>query len=71
MAGQLDALPRGQIGEDLFPSLGDLSLHSGDFLVEIDADRMGVPVFGQFFELALQFRDRLLEIELMFHRGKD
>jgi hypothetical protein len=67
MPGQLDALPGGEIGENLFSGLGDLFLDACNLLVEINAQAVGLPVFGQFLELALQLGNGLLEIELMFH----
>ena len=67
MAGQLDALPGVEVGENLPPGFLQLLFDELDFLLEADAQRMLFRVFAEFVQLALQFDDRLLEIELMFH----
>ena len=67
MPGELDALPGGQIGEDLLPHLGNLLLPLADFVLKIDTERMRFRMLLEFLELVLQFDNRFLEIELMFH----
>jgi hypothetical protein len=66
--GQLHPLPGGEVRENLSAGLGDLLFDAGDFLFEIDPHRMGFGMLPEFFQLALQFCNRLLEIKLMFHR---
>ena len=39
----------------------------GDFLLETDINGMRFRVLAEVFEFLLQFKDRLLEVELMFH----
>ena len=46
VARKLDALPGGEIGENLLPGLGDLGLDLCDFLLEIDGKVVVVAVFG-------------------------
>ena len=67
MARQLDALPGGEVGENLPAGFLQLFFDELDFLLEADAQRMLFRMFAEFVQLALQFDDRLLEIELMFH----
>ncbi len=67
MARELDALPGGKIGEDVPPGFRQFFLDELDFLLEADAERVLFRVLAQFLQLGLQFDDRLLEIELMFH----
>ncbi len=68
MAGDLDAVPRAEIGEDLAPGFLDLLLQGGDFLVKADARGACFRVFLEVFQLALQLQDRPLEIKLIFHQ---
>ena len=67
MPRELDALPGVEIGKDVPPGFRQLFFDELDFLLEADAERMFFRVFAQFIQLVLQFDDRLLEIELMFH----
>ena len=67
MPRQLDALPGGEVRENLPPGFLQLLFDELDFLLEADAERMLFRVFPQFVQLALQFDNRLFEIELMFH----
>ena len=67
MARELDALPGGEVGEDVPPGFRQFFLDELDFLLEADAERVFFRVLAQFIQLGLQFDDRLLEIELMFH----
>ena len=67
MARKLDALPGGEVGEDVPPGFRQFFLDELDFLLEADAERMLFRVSAQVIQFFLQFDDRLLEIELMFH----
>src|SRR5689334_24014795 len=67
MAGQLNPLPGRQVREDLFASFRDLPFDRRDLLVKIDAEAMILAMLVELFQLPLQFGNRLLEIELMFH----
>ena len=68
MAGQLDPLPGGEVGKNLPPGFLQFLFDELDFLLETDAERMFFSgCFFEFLQLVLQFDDRLLEIELMFH----
>ena len=60
-------LPRGEVGVYLPPGFLDFSFYERDLFLEGNVDRMGFWMLSEFFELFLQFDDRLLEIELMFH----
>ena len=53
--------------ENLPPGFLQLLFDELDFLLETDAERMFFRVLAEFVQLVLQFDDRLLEIELMFH----
>jgi len=64
---ELNALPSGEVRKDLPPGFGDFLFDLGDFLIEADAERMGFPVFFEFFQLVLQFGDGLFEVKLVFH----
>src|SRR5439155_23552160 len=70
VTGQLHPLPGGEIGENLFAGLSDLLLDTGNFHFEVNAHGMGFRVLAQFFQLALQFSNRFLEIKLMLHSDK-
>jgi len=52
---QHDPLPRGEVGVDLAPRLGDLRLDLADLLLEADPDAVGLGMLLQLLELALQF----------------
>ena len=67
MPRQLHALPGVEVGENLPAGFLQLFFDELDFLLEADAQRMFFRVFAEFVELGLQFDDRFLEIELMFH----
>ena len=67
MARELDALPGGEVRKNVPPGFRQLFFNELDFLFEADAERVFFRVFAQFIQLGLQFDDRLLEIELMFH----
>ena len=67
MPGQLDALPGVEVRENLPPGFLQFFLDELDFLLEADAQRMLFRVLAEVLQLVLQFDDRLLEIELMFH----
>ena len=67
MTGQLHALPGRQIGKDLTACFFELFFNELDFLFKTDAQRMFFGVLTQIAQLILQFDDRFLEIELMFH----
>jgi hypothetical protein len=67
MPGNLDPVPRAELGKNLPFSFLDFSLDNGNFLLEFDANRVVLGVFFKLFELPLQFHDGLLEIKLMFH----
>jgi hypothetical protein len=71
MARQLDALPGGEIQEDLPPGLLQFFFDELDFLLKADARANAFPGGPQVIQLGLQFDDRLLEIELMFHAWRD
>ena len=67
MARELDALPGVQVQKNLPARLFDFPFDDLDFLLEADAERMFLRMRPQFFELVLQFGDRLFKIELMLH----
>ena len=52
------------------PGFRQLFLDELDFLLEADAQGMLVRVLTEFLQLALQFDNRFLEIELMFHKSQ-
>ena len=62
MAGELDALPWGEVRKDGLAGFLELGLHLGDLGLQADGR-----VLFEFIELALQFEDRLFEIQIMFH----
>ena len=70
MAGNLDAVPGAEIGEDLAFGFFELLLDSADFLLEADVKGMGFRVLFQLLKLALELQDRLFEVELVFHWHK-
>ena len=65
MARELDALPGVEIQENLPARLLDLLFDDQDFILETDAEGMFLRVRPEFFQLVLQFGDRLFKIELM------
>ena len=67
MTRHLHPLPGGEVGVDVPAGLFELALHLHDFGFEVDAHAGGVPVLLQLLNLALDFKDRLLELKLMFH----
>ncbi len=67
MPRKLDALPGGEIQENLPARLLQLFLDQLDFLLKADAQRMLLRMRPEFIQLVLQFGDRLFEIELMLH----
>ena len=67
MAGELDALPCGQIGENLFAGLDQLAFNLGDFIVHIDVEGMGRLVLFEFVQLVLQLENGFFEIKLVLH----
>ena len=67
MARELDALPGGQVQENLAAGFFQLFLDKLDFLFKTDAERVFFRVGPEFVQLVLQFGDRLFEIELMLH----
>jgi len=71
VTGELDALPCGEVGENLFACLGDLAFDVRDFLFEIEADGMGFAMFLEFFQLGLQLGNRFFKIKLMFLLAQD
>jgi len=67
--GQLDPLPRGEVGIQLPLGILDLALQQADLLLPGNAQG-GRPGLGlQVVELALQFGDGLFEVEKMSHAG--
>ena len=67
MPGQLDALPGGEVQKNLPPGFFQLFFNKLDFFFKPDAKRMFLRVGPKIVQLVLQFDDRFLEIELMFH----
>ena len=67
MARELDALPGGEVQENLPAGFLQFFFDELDFLLEADAQRMFLRMRAEFIQLVLQFDDRLFEIELMFH----
>ena len=67
VARQLNALPRSEIQKNLPPGFLEFFFDQLEFLVKTDAQGMLLRLCPEFFELVLQFDDRFLEIELMFH----
>ena len=67
MARELNALPGGEVKENLPPGFLQLSFNDPEFLLETDPQRMLFGMLAEFIQLVLQFDDRLLKIELMFH----
>jgi hypothetical protein len=67
MSRELDALPRGEVQENLPPGFLQLAFDDLDFFLEADAERMFFRMLAEFVQLVLQFSDRLFEIKLMFH----
>ena len=67
MARKLDALPGVEVRENVPPGFLQFFFDELDFLLEADAERMFFRMLAEFVQLVLQFDDRLLEIELMFH----
>ena len=69
--GELNALPGAEVGVNLPPRLLEFDFDLLDFLLQADPHGVRLRVLAKLIQLALQFDDRLLEIELMFHaRGK-
>src|ERR1044071_1817744 len=67
MTCQLHALPGRKAGEDLAPRFFDLLFDLRRFLLEADAQGMGLRMLSEFLQFALQFHDRFLEIKIVFH----
>ena len=67
MARELDALPGGEVQENLTPGFFQFFFDDLDFLLKTDAERMFFRMLAEFVQFGLQFDDWLLEIELMFH----
>jgi hypothetical protein len=67
MPRQLHSLPGGQIRKDLPPGFLDFFFNQFGFPIETDAECMGLRMFPQFFQFALQFHNRLLKIKVVFH----
>src|SRR5690606_14248544 len=67
MARKLDALPRGEIGENFTARFLNLFFHRFDFVFKADFQRVRFRMLLQFFQLPLQFYNRLFEIKLMLH----
>jgi hypothetical protein len=67
MPGEPDTLPRSEIGKNLPARFIQPFLEKLDFLLEADVHRMRFRMFAEFIQLVLQFDNRLLEIELVFH----
>ena len=70
MPGNLDPVPRAEVGEDLAFGFLQLLLDQSDLLPETDVERVGLGVLLQLRKLVLQLRNRLFDVELMFHRFK-
>ena len=67
MSGQLHPLPGGKVGEDLASGFLDLGLDLRDLTLEAHAECRGLRLSPEFFQLALEFHDRFLEVEVMLH----
>jgi hypothetical protein len=67
MPRQLDALPRVKVEKNLPAGFLQFFFDELDFFLKADVHRMRFRMFAEFVQLVLQFDDRLLEIELVFH----
>jgi hypothetical protein len=67
MPRQLDALPRVEVEKNLPAGFLQFFFDELDFFLNADVQRMRFRMFAEFVQLVLQFDDRLLEIELVFH----
>jgi hypothetical protein len=67
MPRQLDALPRVEVEKNLPAGFLQFFFDELDFFLKADVQRMLFRVFAKVVQLVLQFDDRLLEIELVFH----
>ena len=67
MPGDLNAIPGAQVQKDLALGFFDLLLNDRNFFLQSNAEGMLFGVLSQLLKLALQFCNRLLEVELMFH----
>ena len=67
MPGELDALPRGEVGVNLPPGFLEFDFDLPDFIFQTDPHGVGLGVLAKLIQLLLQFEDRFLEIELVFH----
>src|ERR1700677_3982065 len=65
MTRQLNALPGSEVRENQLPRLFQLLLELFDFLLK--ADPQSFRMFPQLIELGLNFKNRLLKIEQIFH----
>src|SRR5205085_12294107 len=67
MASDFDSVPGAEIGKNLALGFLEFFFNYSNFFFEADVQRVGFGMFFQLFELGLQFGNRLLEIELVFH----
>src|SRR5436190_14408283 len=68
MAGNLNTVPGAKILKNLALCLREFFFDESNLFFKADVDGMGFRVLFQLLELGLQFSNRLLEVELMFHR---
>ena len=68
MPRQLHPLPGREVGKDLPAGFRNLGFDELDLLFEADSQRMRLRMSPEIFQFILQFDDRFLEIELVFHR---
>src|ERR1041384_301581 len=61
------SLPGSEVGINILTGILELLLHLLDFVLKTDPHGMLFRVLSEFIQLTLQFNDRLLKIELMFH----
>ena len=67
VAGELDALPGGEIVKNLAPGLLDFLFNHLELFFHADAEGMFFRVLPEVIQLGLQFEDGLFKIELVFH----
>ena len=71
MPGDFNAVSGTEVGKNLALGFFELFFDQGNFFLDADSEGMSFRVFSEFFEFGLQFDNRLLEIEMMFHQRQE
>jgi hypothetical protein len=69
--GDLDLVLGAEVGEYLPLGFLELLFDHGDLFLDANAEGVRFRVFFQLVQLGLQFSNRLFEVEVMFHQGRN